>query len=943
MPNSGVFYSGGKFNLSKLTTDLIEFAGAVQSLGHSDGAGAAQSLSAAITANGGSAGLPQGSELPTTQQVVDYVLASSGGSLAQDLVAQSDTSVDTQAIELPIIQDSVVPGLIDKLNQSRADIVAAIKSARDYSEGRLNTHELSLAFLDADGTYTTAKLGAASLPAAAQAVQAFSFPAPAQTTLKADMEMRFDAIYNAFDEMAYASEQQDDNIEAAAGLGLNGSYSAHAGGNFAYQVEAYEFAGQGQAQTNPIVKTAQTALSTATTLHEADSILHAMIYAVDRKVETMVAGAAVDLDTLTELVAAYQLRDTEVMDAIQTLTAKIGGLTWSNLDADPASTPAPSLALADFDAENDSGTNVVARALPSVANSDIHSMIESSRADIQATFEGIQGEMEAVESGAGLSVGSGAYIQDAASQYLQAASSLSNADSLLDDEIEEINKRLSDKHGTESLLDNASFDKAFNGGAGQPNDFALSDNYNVVDALNELAGGSSSTISSLQAELDRTQSSIGFDTAGANADGSDFSPQFAATANAYFAGFATTANATIIAEMNGVRAAADLAFKGFENGTGLGKDGAYSQNTSANYIATAGDLQDADDKLDAALKVEQDARTDEDTRIMGIVDRIIAAAGLANGVLGSEGNFVAHTTSNYINAATTMKAVDAALDSEMGEIASDLYQTNRGVYTGFTIGGAAQATFEEAINAIDAMIGEDGSLEVSSDAGVAGTVDLASDVYMVKGGPSAGTVGTPVNITTAWDDTAKELSVSLNDDIEVKNLEADEKLSAPISSAHVHVIHEGLEASEIINAGQVIALDLVSATTAPSAYACVCKADKTVGAANKAKVLGIAFDSTTNSGVIDVTSTHAVGGIVAFMSYGIVKGFDLSNCSGAVARGSELFLDANGLVTDVPPSGDGSASGDYVAIWKIGTVLKSGATAADCAVFIDIKHLADEQ
>ena len=33
MPNSGVFYSGGKFHISKLSTDLVAFAGQVEATG----------------------------------------------------------------------------------------------------------------------------------------------------------------------------------------------------------------------------------------------------------------------------------------------------------------------------------------------------------------------------------------------------------------------------------------------------------------------------------------------------------------------------------------------------------------------------------------------------------------------------------------------------------------------------------------------------------------------------------------------------------------------------------------------------------------------------------------------------------------------------------------------------------------------------------------------
>lgn len=52
-----------------------------------------------------------------------------------------------------------------------------------------------------------------------------------------------------------------------------------------------------------------------------------------------------------------------------------------------------------------------------------------------------------------------------------------------------------------------------------------------------------------------------------------------------------------------------------QTGAGLGADGGYTANATANYIASSTSLKDADDDLDTALKNEVTARGNADTAI----------------------------------------------------------------------------------------------------------------------------------------------------------------------------------------------------------------------------------------------------------------------------------------------------------------------------------------
>lgn len=62
-----------------------------------------------------------------------------------------------------------------------------------------------------------------------------------------------------------------------------------------------------------------------------------------------------------------------------------------------------------------------------------------------------------------------------------------------------------------------------------------------------------------------------------------------------------------------------------QTGAGLGTDGSYSANGSANYISAASSLKDADDKLDAQIKTNADAIASNDSDISGLDTRLTTA------------------------------------------------------------------------------------------------------------------------------------------------------------------------------------------------------------------------------------------------------------------------------------------------------------------------------
>lgn len=910
MPNDirkGVVYHSGKFHISKLTTDVAEFMGPVQS-----------QTGVVLDASQASG---QGAEsfiMPTATQVVDYVTSSISANSTYGLDAQSASSGESFAFSLSAQADSLSEK--ERMDNSRSEILGEIASAMSQAETLVNTVEASAGLNTSGGYITLADRSVSGLATDGWYIHGASSLANADKKL---------------DEALHAEElariAQDDVIEASVGLDAAGAYVAPTALNSDVWSPIQTYVDDG---TN-ITRVAKADMATATTVKEADAILRSLIQTVDEKLEFVISGAGVDLNTLVELVNNYNALDTDILTTITSMANLVGlGITDTNptdgiQDGGQGFTLAamPEASVTDGSVTKSFPELVFGSDADAGKASTLKSMVEKTRAKAAELMVAMQVELDASQAGAGLD-SAGAYVSHGAAIYLGAETTLAGADLVLDGAIGDIQDKIDNMgSGTSDKLD-----AWFAGAHGGALVGEITADYSIVDALNHIASESGAGFTGLQAELDRTQAAIGFDLAGANADGSDYSPALAYGAN-YFVAKTPVAATSLIEELDSFFAQAHTALKGFEAGTGLGQDGAYTANGSANYISTAVSLQDADNKLDAALEVHSVE-----------IDNLIAATGMSSAP-ASKGAFVPYT-GVILATAGTMYDADVALESELVRIAGDLYADPANPFGGFTIAGGTQSTFEEAINALDTMIGEDGNLEVAGDTGT-GTVDLSSETYMVKGGASADAAGS-VNIATSWDDSGKELSVVLDANPKAVTFSADQKVQAPIHSSKVKVHDAPMEASDVINAGDVIALDMSgNYTIANGGWAAVKRADKTVGATDLSKIVGIAFDPSSTNGelslpVAPATETFSAGDMVAFITEGVIKGFDLSGCT-TPAAGQELYLDANGKVTNAAPSGDGSTSTDYVSIHKIGMIMVVGATFADNVVMIDMKHIANDQ
>lgn len=243
----------------------------------------------------------------------------------------------------------------------------------------------------------------------------------------------------------------------------------------------------------------------------------------------------------------------------------------------------------------------------------------------------VQTEIDDIETGAGLEA-DGSYLADQTTNYLTAATSLKNADFILDSTIQ----------GVQNELDSTQ------NGAG----LGSSGTYTANAGSNYLT-----TATSLKDADDKLDTQVK-----TNADA--IAAETTARQNA---------DVTINTSITNLQSEVDAV----ETGAGLNTDGTYTANGSANYISAATSLKDADNKLDTQVKTNADAIANLGTvTVAGIqteVDAIETGAGL-----NTDGTYTADSNSNYITAATSLKDADTKLDTQIKTVQDELDNTQSG-------------------------------------------------------------------------------------------------------------------------------------------------------------------------------------------------------------------------------------------------------------------------
>ena len=135
----------------------------------------------------------------------------------------------------------------------------------------------------------------------------------------------------------------------------------------------------------------------------------------------------------------------------------------------------------------------------------------------------------------------------------------------------------------------------------------------------------------------------------------------------------------------------------------------YAANGSANYISNATSLNDADVKLDAQLKAEQDE-----------IDAIETAVGL-----NADGTYSPNTANHYTSASTSIQDAIDDLDTQVAANTEAIAQLSS---------GTTDLIEELSGKAVTVIASTDGSLSATSATATDGTVsyDLHTDASMIK-------------------------------------------------------------------------------------------------------------------------------------------------------------------------------------------------------------------
>jgi len=297
----------------------------------------------------------------------------------------------------------------------------------------------------------------------------------------------------------------------------------------------------------------------------------------------------------------------------------------------------------------------------------------------------VQSELDGTQTGAGLDT-DGSYVAvgtfDAGTNptgayYIGGASSLANADMLLDAQVKAIDTEITASQTGAGLNANGTY--------------TANATANYIDTATSLKDADTildSTLKATNDELTATQSA-----AGLNTDGS-----YTANASSNYLSSATglkDADNKLDARIKLVQDELDAT----QTGAGLGTGGAYTANASMNYIQSATSLVEADEALDAAVKANDDD-----------IATIQSSAGL-----DADGGYTAPAGANYIADATTLKAADIALDTKVKANFDEITATQSAV--GLNADGSiiawsgttyldASSTIADGITALDTALNQ---------------------------------------------------------------------------------------------------------------------------------------------------------------------------------------------------------------------------------------------
>ena len=427
--------------------------------------------------------------------------------------------------------------------------------------------------------------------------------------------------------------------------------------------------------------------------------------AITASVDALVSGAPGLLDTLNELAAAIG-DDANFVTTIQSqiaaeaATARAAeGVLQGNIDAE-----ATRAGLA----EAANASNIIAEALArATADGNLGSLTTSAQGnlvdavnEVNSDITALQNEVNTTQAGSGLDT-TGSYVphEQGSSSFISTATSLHDCDLKLDAQTATnttaIAQEVSDRSAAfvTEIAARGAADAVLQGQIDSNDTDIATANTNIATNVADIATNAAAIAvnaaniishdATMQNELDATQAGAGLAASGA----------YSANAAMVYIGAATDladadekldaqakVNADAIAAETTARGNADNAITAVttantnantatqaeldavEAAAGLGTNGSYSANVSANFIAGATTLVAADDLLDAQVKVNTDGLATETAA------RILADSGLQTSITANASSAAANAAS--ISAETTRAT--AAEGVNAGNIATNV-------------------------------------------------------------------------------------------------------------------------------------------------------------------------------------------------------------------------------------------------------------------------------
>jgi len=590
-----------------------------------------------------------------------------------------------------------------------------------------NTAQNTAVGLSSTGTYVSRSTSTNYLGSATSIVGEI-------TALDTQVKSNADAISSNDTDIA-ANVSAIDTIEASVGLNTDGSYSAISGANYATSSSTLKAAvGQLDTQlksTQDDLDTLETTVSNLQTgapnQSEVDAIEASVGINADGSFSANTSGNYISTATSVrgEINALDVQLDTTQSDldtaeaAIATLQSDVSGkassTSVSTLQSEVDTTQTSIGINSDGSFTANSGGNYIQSATSvrgeinaldtqvstnagDISNlSSTVSTLTSGSSSNASDIASLQSEVDATQLGAGLGT-TGAYAANSGSNYLTAATSLKDADNKLDAQIKtnadnialkasssDLTSLTSRVSTNESDISTAQSDISQNTSDIAANLSAIQSNDSDISSL-QSGKADTSVTTALQSELDATQTGAGLSSAGAYS--APTSSNYLSTATSLKGADslldtqiktnadAIAVNASDIAALSGGSGLSGIQTEldDTQTGAGLSSTGAYSANSSSNYLTAATSLKDADDKLDAQVKTNADAISAESTTrasaissvnstistLQSEVDATQTGAGLT-----SAGAYVANSGANYISSVSSLKAADDALDTQI--------------------------------------------------------------------------------------------------------------------------------------------------------------------------------------------------------------------------------------------------------------------------------------